>query len=64
MHPSHFFSSSNVLIVAGKGGVGKTVTAAAVATEAEVAMAAAAEVTAAEAAITLVGYTLRIGMLN
>ena len=32
MHPSHFFSSSNVLIVAGKGGVGKTVTAAAVAT--------------------------------
>ncbi len=34
MHPSHFFSSSNVLIVAGKGGVGKTVTAAAVATAA------------------------------
>ncbi|MEO0495383.1 MAG: ArsA-related P-loop ATPase [Actinomycetota bacterium] len=34
MHPGHFFSSSNVLIVAGKGGVGKTVTAAAIATAA------------------------------
>ncbi len=34
MHPKDFFASSRVLIVAGKGGVGKTVTAAAMATAA------------------------------
>ena len=34
MQPAQFFSSANVLIVAGKGGVGKTVTAATIATSA------------------------------
>jgi len=34
MDPGHFFASSRVLIVAGKGGVGKTVTAATIATAA------------------------------
>ena len=34
MQPAQFFSSANVLIVAGKGGVGKTVAAATIATSA------------------------------
>ena len=34
MDPSRFFASSRVLIVAGKGGVGKTVSAATIATAA------------------------------
>lgn len=34
MHPGHFFSSASLVIVAGKGGVGKTVAAATIATAA------------------------------